>query len=119
MNNRSPLKQRGKIRWTHINTKGEDQTNTYIYYKIEQQDYTKSKAEDQTDTYIYYGGRSDGHIYTIRLNNRPPLKQRGKISRTHIYTKGEDQTDTYIYYQIEQQASTKTKGEVQTDTYIL
>jgi hypothetical protein len=53
------------------------------------------------------------------MNNRSPLKQRGKIRWTHIYTKGEDQTDTYIYYQIEQQASTKTKGEDQTDTNIL
>ena len=59
----------------------------------------------------------------------PPLKQRGKIRRTHIYytiaqqastkTKGEDQTDTYIYYKIEQQATTKTKVEDQTDKYIL
>jgi hypothetical protein len=61
-----------------------------------------------------------------------PLKQRGKIRRTNIYTKGEDQTDKYIYeggrsdghiyiyiyYKIEQQDSTKTKGEDQTDTYI-
>jgi hypothetical protein len=37
-----------------------------------------------------------------------PLKQSGKIRRTHIYTKGEIQTDIYIY----------TKGEDQTDTYI-
>ena len=44
---------RGEIRRTHIYTKGEDQTDTYIYYKIEQQDYTKTKVEDQTDTYIY------------------------------------------------------------------
>jgi hypothetical protein len=70
------------------------------------------------DTYIYKGGRSDGHIYTIRLSNRPPLKQRGKIRRTHIYTKGEDQTDTYIYYLIEQQDYTKTKGEDHTNIYI-
>ena len=80
----TPLKPRGKIRRTYIYTKG----------------------EDLTDIYIYKGGRSDGHIYTIRLNNRPPLKQRGKIRRTHIY------------YKIEQQASTKTKGEDQMDTYI-
>jgi hypothetical protein len=63
-------------------------------------------------------GTSDGHIYTIRLNNRPPLKQRGKIRRTHINTKGEDQTNTYIYYKIEQHDSTKKKGEDQTDIYI-
>jgi len=44
-----------------------------------------TKREDQTDTYIY----------TIRLNNRPPLKQRGKIRRTPIYTMGGNQTDTY------------------------
>ena len=70
-----------------------------------------------------------------------PLKQRGKIKRTYIYTKGEDLTDiykykggrfdghiyilrgkirrTHIYCKIEQYASTKTKGEDQTDTYIL
>jgi hypothetical protein len=27
-----------------------------------------------------------------------PLKQRGKIRRTNIYTMGEDQTNKYIYY---------------------
>ena len=59
----TPLKQRGKIRRTHVYTKGEDQTDhiytkgggqtdTYIYYKIEQHDFTKTKG-DQTDTYIY------------------------------------------------------------------
>ena len=47
-----------------------------------------------------------------------PLKQRGKIRRTNIYTKGEirqtniytkgeEQTDTYIYHKIEQHDSTK------------
>ena len=115
----------------YTKTKGEDQTDTYIYYQIEQQASTKTKGEDQMDTYIYTirlnrglhqnkGGRSDGHIYiqkgkirrthtyTIRLNNRTTLKQKWKIRRTHIYTKGEDQTDTYIY----------TKEEDQTDTYI-
>ena len=114
----TPLKQRWKIRRTYIYTKGEDQTDTYIYYKIKQHDSTKTKGEDQTDIYIYTkeedltdiyiykGGRSDEHIYTIRLNNRPPLKQRGKIRWTHIY------------YKIEQQASTKSKGEDQMDTYI-
>ena len=34
--------------------------------KIEQQDSIKTKGEDQTDKYIYYGGRSDGHIYILR-----------------------------------------------------
>ena len=87
MNNRTTLKQRWKIRRTHIYTKGEGQTDTYIYYEIEQQASTKTKGEDQTDLYIYKGGRSDGHIYILR----------GKIRRTHIYTKGEDLTDTYIY----------------------
>jgi hypothetical protein len=33
----TPRKQRGKIRRTDIYTKGEDQTDTYIYYKNEQQ----------------------------------------------------------------------------------
>ena len=42
-----------KLRLPHIYTKGEDQTDTYIYYQIEQQDYTKTKGEDQTNTYIY------------------------------------------------------------------
>jgi hypothetical protein len=52
---RTTPKQREKIRRTHIYiyTKREDQTDTYIYYQIEQQDYTKTKGEDQTDTYIY------------------------------------------------------------------
>jgi hypothetical protein len=47
-----------------------------------------------------------------------PLKQRGKIRRTNIYTKGEDHTDKYIHYKIEKDNSTKTKGVNQTDTYI-
>jgi hypothetical protein len=129
LNSRTTPKQRGKIR-RHIYITEEDQTDTYIYYKIEQQASTKAKGEDQTDIYIYtirlnsrttpkQRGRirrthiyilkrkiRRTHTYTIRLNNRPPLKQRGKIRRTHIY------------YKIEQQASTKTKGEDQTDIYI-
>ena len=47
------LMQRGKIRRTHIYTKGEDQTDKYIYYNIEQQGSTKTKGEYQSDTYIY------------------------------------------------------------------
>ena len=91
----TPLKQRGKIRRAYIYTKGEDLTDIYKY------------KGGRFDGHIYIlRGRSDGHIYTIRLNNMPPLKQRVKIRRTHIY------------YTIEQQASTKTKGEEQTDTYI-
>ena len=77
---------RGRIRRTHIYTKGKDQKDIYIY--------------------------------TIRLNNMTPRKQRVKIRRTNIYTKGEDQTDTYIYYKIEQQTVTKPKGEDQTNIYI-
>jgi hypothetical protein len=46
----TPRKKRGKIRRTNINTKGEDQTDTYIYYKIEQQTAIKTKREDLTDT---------------------------------------------------------------------
>jgi hypothetical protein len=61
----TPLKQRKKIRRTHIYTKGGDQTDKYIYYKVEQHDSSKAKGEDQTDTYIYYGGRSDGQIYIL------------------------------------------------------
>ena len=49
----TPRKQRGKIRRTNIYTKVEDQTDTYIYYKIEQQTVIKTKREDLTDTYIY------------------------------------------------------------------
>jgi autonomous glycyl radical cofactor GrcA len=70
------------------------------------------------DTYIYKGGRSDGHIYTIRLNNRPPLKQRGKIRRTNINTKGEDQTDTYIYtIRLNSTTPLKQRGKIRR-TYI-
>ena len=47
------LKQRGKIRRTHIYTKGEDQTDTYIYHRIESHDSTKTEGEDQTDISIY------------------------------------------------------------------
>ena len=71
----TPLKQRGEIRRTNIYTKGEDQTDKYIYYKIEQDDSTKAKGEDQTEKYIYY---------TIEQ---------------HYSTKtmGEDRTVKYIY----------------------
>ena len=71
----------------------------YIYYKIEQHDSTKTKGENQTNIYIYtkredqtdiyiYTKRedqTDTYIYAIRLNNMTPLKQRGKIRRTNIY----------------------------------
>jgi hypothetical protein len=49
----TPLKQRGRPDG-HIYTKGEDQTDKYIYYKIAQDDSTKTKWEDQTEKYIYY-----------------------------------------------------------------
>ena len=71
----TPLKQRGKIRRTNIYTKGEDQTNKYIYYKIEQDDSTKTKGEDQTYKYIYY-----------KIEQHDSSK-----------AKGEDQTDKHIY----------------------
>jgi hypothetical protein len=71
----TPQKQRGKIRRTNIYTKGEDQTDIYIYYKIEQDDSTKTKGEDQTDKYIYYKIEQDDSTKTKR----------------------EDQTDKYIY----------------------
>ena len=62
----TPLKQRGKIRGTHIYTKGEDhKTDKYIYTirlnnrpplkqrgKI-RRTYIYTKGEDLTDTYIY------------------------------------------------------------------
>jgi hypothetical protein len=44
---------RGKIRRTHIYTMGEDQTDTYIYRKIEPHYSTKTDGEGQTDIYIY------------------------------------------------------------------
>ena len=66
---------RGKIRRTNIYTKGEDQTDKYIYYKIEQHDPTKTKGKDQTDKYIYY-----------KIEQHDPTK-----------TKGEGQMDKYIY----------------------
>jgi hypothetical protein len=123
---------RGKIRRKHIYTKGEDQTDTYIYYKIEQQASTKTMGEDQTDIYIYIyykieqrttpkqremirrthiyiqrGKIRRTHTYTIRLNNRTTLKQRGKIRRTRIYIYKGGRSD-YAY----------TKREEQTETYI-
>jgi len=49
----TPLKQRWKIRRSNIYTKGGDQTDKYIYSKIEKDDSTKTKAENQTDTFIY------------------------------------------------------------------
>jgi hypothetical protein len=48
-----------------------------------------------------------------------PLKQRGEVKWTNIYTKGEiRQTDTYIVHTIEKHDYTKTEGEDQTNTYI-
>ena len=44
---------RGKIRRTNIYTKEGDQTDTYIYYKIEQHVSTKTKGEDQMYTHLY------------------------------------------------------------------
>jgi autonomous glycyl radical cofactor GrcA len=61
----TPLKQRGKNRRTHIYTKGEDQTDNYIYAirlnnmtplkqrgKI-RRTYIYTKGEDLTNIYIY------------------------------------------------------------------
>jgi len=42
------LKPRGKIKRTNIYTNWEDQTDKYIYNKIEQHDSSKAKGEDQT-----------------------------------------------------------------------
>jgi hypothetical protein len=117
-------------------TNEEDQTDTYIYYKIELYDFFKPKGEIRRTymnnmtplkqrgkirrTHIYTKGEiRRTHIYTIRLNNMTPLHPRRKIRWTHIYTKGENQTDTYIYiyHKIEQHDSTKTEGEDQTGTY--
>jgi hypothetical protein len=61
----TPLKQRGKIRRTHIYTMGEDQTDKYIYYKIEQHDSTKTKGEDQTDKYMYYKIEQDDSMFSL------------------------------------------------------
>ena len=71
----TPPKQRGKIRRINIYPKEEDQTYKYIYYKIAQDDSTKTKGEDQTDKYIYY-----------KIEQHDSTK-----------TKGEDQTNKYIY----------------------
>ena len=71
----TPLKQRGKIRRRNIYTKGEDQTDKYIYYRIAHDDSTKTKGEDQTNKYIYYKIEQDDSTKT----------------------KGEYQTDKYIY----------------------
>jgi anaerobic ribonucleoside-triphosphate reductase len=40
----TPLIPRGKIRWTNIYIKGEDQTDKYIYYTNEQHYSTKTKV---------------------------------------------------------------------------
>ena len=80
------LKPRGKIKRTHIYTKGEDQTDKYRYYKIEQYDSTKAKEEDQTNIYIYKGGdQTDKYIY-YKIERHDSSK-----------AKGEDQTDKHIY----------------------
>jgi hypothetical protein len=72
------LKPRGKNRRTHIYTKGEDQTDKYIYYKVEQHDPTKTKGKDQTDKYIYY---------KIKQHDSTKTKVEGKM-------------DKYIYYML-------------------
>ena len=70
----------------HYSTKTEGEGQTDIYYKIEQLDPTKAKGKDQTDTYIY----------TIRLNNMTPLNQRGR-SEGHIYIlRGRSDGQIYI-----------------------
>ena len=56
------LIQRGKIRRTHTYTKGEDQTDNSIYYKIEQEGSTKKGGISDGHIYILRG-RSDGHVY--------------------------------------------------------
>ena len=130
-----PLKQRGQIRRTYIYIYQEGRSDGHIYicYKIEQHDSTKTKGKDQTDKYIYTirlnnrpplkqrGNIRRTHIYTIRLNNRPPLKQSRKISRTHIYTKEEDQTGTYIYtIRLNNMTPLKQRGKIRrTYIYIL
>ena len=53
LNSITSLKQKGKIGRSNIYTKGGDQTDKYIYSKIEKDDSTKTKAENQTNTYIY------------------------------------------------------------------
>ena len=60
----TPLKERGKIIRINIYTKGEDQTDKYIYYKIAQDVSTKTKVEDQTDKYIYYKIEQDDSTKT-------------------------------------------------------
>jgi hypothetical protein len=53
LNSITPLKQWGKIGRSNIYIKGGDQTDKYIYSKIEKDDSTKTKTENQSDTYIY------------------------------------------------------------------
>ena len=57
------------MRRTHIYNKGEDETDTYIYYQIEQQYYTKTKVEDFMARvielmlfFIYLDNKHDEHI---------------------------------------------------------
>ena len=94
-------------------TKQQTMTNKTLHRKLktEQQDSTKTKGEDQTDTYIYTTGeiqtdtyiytkgedQTDTYIYTLRLNNMTPLKQRGKIRQTNIYIlRGRSDRQIYI-----------------------
>ena len=55
LNNMISPKPRGKIKRAHIYTKGDDQTDRYIYYKIEQHDSTKTKGETRRSN-IYTKG---------------------------------------------------------------
>ena len=65
---------------------GRSDGHVYIYYKIEQQASTKTKGEDQTDIYIYTKGedQTNIYIYTIRLN-RGLHQSKGRSSDGHIY----------------------------------
>ena len=77
---------------------GEDQTDKYIYTKMEIKRtniYTKGEIR-RTNIYTKMEIRRT-NIYTIRLNSMTPLKQRGKIRWRNKYTKAGDQTDKYIY----------------------
>jgi hypothetical protein len=86
LNNMTSLKRGGRSNG-HIYTKGEDQTDKYIYYKIEQHDSTKTKGgRPDGQIYILRGEIRRTHIYSIRLKRMTPLKQRWKIRRTNIYT---------------------------------
>jgi hypothetical protein len=83
----TPLKQRGKIRRTNIYTKGEDQTDKYIYtIRLNSMTPLKQRGEiRRTNIYTKGGDQTNKYIYyNIELHDSSKAK-------------GEDQRDKYIY----------------------